>query len=180
MLSDILITVAGLALLVAGGDIMVRGASALAARLGVSPLAIGLTVVAFGTSAPELFVNVTAAWRGNTELSFGNIFGSNMANIGLIIAITALIGPLRIRNVVISREVPMMMLATLVAAALALDRDDETLPCFIFVDVEERRVGEGAEDPLDGAGFDLDRDEAPLVAQRIRLEGGGHLELAHL
>jgi cation:H+ antiporter len=121
LLSDILITVAGLALLVAGGEIMVRGASALAARLGVSPLAIGLTVVAFGTSAPELFVNVTAAWRGNTELSFGNIFGSNMANIGLIIAITAFVGPLRIRNVVIAREVPMMMLATLVAAALGLD-----------------------------------------------------------
>ena len=121
MFSDILITVAGLALLVAGGEIMVRGASALAARLGISPLAIGLTVVAFGTSAPELFVNITAALRGNTGLSFGNIFGSNMANIGLIIAITALVGPLRIRNVVIAREVPMMMLATLVAAALGFD-----------------------------------------------------------
>ena len=98
-----------------------RGAASLAARFGVSPLAIGLTVVAFGTSAPELFVNVTAALRGSPDLSFGNIFGSNMANIGLIVAITALIVPLHIKSVVVSREVPMMMLATLVAAALAMD-----------------------------------------------------------
>lgn len=121
MLIDLLITLAGLTLLVVGGDAMVRGASALAARFGVSPLAIGLTVVAFGTSAPELFVNVSAAVQGHTELSFGNIFGSNMANIGLIIALTALVGPLPIHNVVISREVPMMLLATLVAAILGVD-----------------------------------------------------------
>ena len=121
MLTDVLITIAGLMILVTGGDTMVRGASAIAAKLGVSPLAIGLTVVAFGTSAPELFVNVTAALRGSTALSFGNIFGSNMANIGLIIAITALVGPLRIKNVVISREVPMMLLATLVAVTMGID-----------------------------------------------------------
>lgn len=121
MLIDFLITIAGLTLLVGGGDTMVRGASALATRFGVSPLAIGLTVVAFGTSAPELFVNVTAAWQGHTELSFGNILGSNMANIGLIIAITALFRPLHIHNVVVSREVPMMLLATLIAAVLGLD-----------------------------------------------------------
>ena len=121
MLTDLLITAVGLTLLVVGGDLMVRGASSLAARYGVSPLAIGLTVVAFGTSAPELFVNVTAAWQGNTGLSFGNIFGSNMANIGLIIALTALMGPLHIKNVVTSREVPMMLLATVVAAVLGID-----------------------------------------------------------
>lgn len=121
MLTDLFITIAGLVMLLGGGELTVRGASALAARFGVSPLAIGLTVVAFGTSAPELFVNVTAALRGNGALSFGNIFGSNMANIGLIIAVTALVGPLHIKNVVIAREVPMMMLATLVAAVLGLD-----------------------------------------------------------
>ena len=91
MLVDFLITVAGLIILVIGGDLMVRGASSLARRVGVSPLAIGLTVVAFGTSAPELAVNVTAAWRGAGGMSFGNIFGSNMANIGLVVALTALI-----------------------------------------------------------------------------------------
>jgi cation:H+ antiporter len=111
----------GLALLLAGGDLLVRGAASLARRLGVSPLAIGLTVVAFGTSAPELAVNVTAAWKDNSEISFGNIFGSNMANIGLIVAVTALIRPLEIKGLVTRRELPMMMLATAVAAALGLD-----------------------------------------------------------
>jgi cation:H+ antiporter len=111
----------GLALLLAGGDLLVRGAASLARRLGVSPLAIGLTVVAFGTSAPELAVNVTAAWKDSGEISFGNIFGSNMANIGLIVAITALIRPLEIKGVVTRRELPMMMLATAMAAALGLD-----------------------------------------------------------
>jgi cation:H+ antiporter len=118
---DLLITAFGLFLLVGGGDFMVRGSAALASRLGVSPLVIGLTVVAFGTSAPELSVNVVAALRGNSSMSFGNIFGSNMANIGLIVAVTAFFGPMKIRSIVVSREVPMMLLVTLVAATLGLD-----------------------------------------------------------
>ncbi len=112
----------GLCVLLCGGEAMVRGAASLARSLGISPLAIGLTVVAFGTSAPELAVNVTAAWRGNGELSFGNIFGSNMANIGLVIAVAALLRPLAIHGTVIRREIPMMLLATAVAIVLATDR----------------------------------------------------------
>jgi cation:H+ antiporter len=118
---DLLTTAFGLALLVGGGEFMVRGATTLAGRLGVSPLVIGLTVVAFGTSAPELAVNVVAALRGNSSLSFGNVFGSNMANIGLIVAVTAFFGPMKIQSIVVSREVPMMLLVTLVAGALGLD-----------------------------------------------------------
>ncbi|MCP5059397.1 MAG: calcium/sodium antiporter [bacterium] len=121
MTSDLLTTLVGLALLLGGGDVMVRGASALAHRLGVSPLAIGLTVVAFGTSAPELAVNITAAVRGNGAMSFGNIMGSNMANIGLIVAATALYKPLHVKSPVIVRELPMMLLATAAAAVLGLD-----------------------------------------------------------
>ena len=121
MLFDLLLTIMGLAVLLGGGDLLVRGASALAQRLGVSPLMIGITVVAFGTSAPELAVNVTAAWRDRGEISFGNIFGSNMANIGLIVALGALLRPIQIKSQVVSREVPMMLLATAVAAVLALD-----------------------------------------------------------
>ncbi|MDP6539859.1 MAG: calcium/sodium antiporter [Planctomycetota bacterium] len=118
---DFLTVMFGLALLLGGGDVMVRGASALARRLGVSPLAIGLTVVAFGTSAPELAVNMTAALRGSGGMSFGNIMGSNMANIGLIVAATALFKPLDVQSPVIVRELPMMLLATAVAAVLGLD-----------------------------------------------------------
>ncbi|MCP3984274.1 MAG: calcium/sodium antiporter [bacterium] len=121
MTSDLLTTLFGLALLLGGGDLMVRGASALAHRLGVSPLAIGLTVVAFGTSAPELAVNITAAVRGSGGMSFGNIMGSNMANIGLIVAATALYKPLHVQSPVIVRELPMMLLATAFAAVLGLD-----------------------------------------------------------
>ena len=121
MTLDLLITAFGLFLLVGGGDVMVRGSAALASRLGISPLVIGLTVVAFGTSAPELSVNVVAAFRGNSSMSFGNIFGSNMANIGLIVAVTAFFGPMKIQSIVVSREVPMMLLVTVVASTLGAD-----------------------------------------------------------
>jgi cation:H+ antiporter len=121
MLLDALATAFGLLLLLGGGDVLVRGAASLARRVGVSPLAIGLTVVAFGTSSPEFAVNIAAAWRGNGAMSFGNIIGSNMANIGLIISGCALLRPLEIKNVVTVREVPMMLLATALVTVLGLD-----------------------------------------------------------
>jgi cation:H+ antiporter len=124
---DVVKTVVGLALLLGGGELLVRGASRLARSLGVSPLAVGLTVVAFGTSAPELAVNVLAALRDSGELSFGNIVGSNLANIGLIFGLAALVRPIPMENVVVRREIPMMMLATVAAMGMAFDHwfDDE-------------------------------------------------------
>ena len=122
MLADALLLVLGLTLLVGGGEIMVRGATGLARGLGVSPLAIGLTVVAFGTSAPELAVNLTAALQGRSDISFGNIIGSNMANIGLIVGFTALLRPIPVRASFVSREIPMMLLATAAAVILGLDK----------------------------------------------------------
>ena len=121
MALNLLILFIGLALLLGGGDLLVRGASALAKGFGVPPLVIGLTVVAFGTSAPELSVNLLAAFQGNTEISFGNIIGSNIANIGLILGITAIIRPLAIEGVIITREIPMMVLASLVALIAGSD-----------------------------------------------------------
>jgi cation:H+ antiporter len=109
---DLLLLLIGLALLLGGGDALVRGASALAHRVGISPLVVGLTVVSFGTSAPELAVNLTAAWRGSGELSFGNVIGSNLANIGLIVGLTALLRPFDVQSIVVRRELPMMLLAT--------------------------------------------------------------------
>lgn len=111
----------GVVLLVAGGESLVRGAAALARQLGVSPLVVGLTVVAFGTSAPELAVNVTAALRGNGEVAFGNLIGSNLANVGLILAGSALVRRLSIHSVVVSRELPMMLLASAVALVMGFD-----------------------------------------------------------
>jgi cation:H+ antiporter len=118
---DALLLLLGLALLTVGGEMLVRGASALATSLGVSKLVIGLTVVAFGTSAPELAVNVAAALQGNAGIGFGNIFGSSIANIGLIVGAAALIRPLQVHKTVILREIPMMMLAAAAALVLGMD-----------------------------------------------------------
>lgn len=121
MVIQIFLLAVGLVLLLGGGDLLVRGASALAGTFGISPLVIGLTVVAFGTSAPELAVNLLSAFQGNTEISFGNIIGSNIANIGLIIGICAIIKPLKIEGVVIAREIPMMVLASLITLVAGTD-----------------------------------------------------------
>ena len=121
MILDAAGLVLGLGLLLGGGHFLVSGASALARTLGISPLTIGLTVVAFGTSAPELPTNLTAAWSGSGELAFGNIMGSNLANIGLILAIAVLIRPFEIRRRIVTREIPMMLLATAAAFVMALD-----------------------------------------------------------
>jgi cation:H+ antiporter len=119
---DVVKLVIGLGLLLGGGEAVVRGAAALARKLGISPLAIGLTVVAFGTSAPELAVNVTAAIANQPGLSFGNIIGSNMANIGLVVGCCGLIRALPIKSVVVAREIPMMLLATVAIIVMAADR----------------------------------------------------------
>ena len=118
---DLPLLLLGLVLLLAGGDALVRGAATVARRLGISPLVMGLTVVALGTSAPELAVNVTAALRGSGSLSFGNVIGSNLANIGLIVGLAALVRPLDVQAVVVRRELPMMLLATGFALVFALD-----------------------------------------------------------
>jgi len=120
-LPDSLLLVIGLALLLGGGEALVRGASSLARSLGVSPLAIGLTVVAFGTSAPELAVNVTAALEKQSHLSFGNIIGSNLANVGLVVGVCGVVRALPINSVVVSREIPMMLLATVATVIMLAD-----------------------------------------------------------
>ena len=122
MLLSLILMLVGLALLVGGAEALVRGASALARRLGVSPIVIGLTVVAFGTSTPELAVNVQGALSGNTGVSFGNVVGSNIANIGLILAVAALVRPLDVHASVVTREIPMLLLGTAAAMAMAPDR----------------------------------------------------------
>lgn len=119
LLLDILLFALGVVLLVGGGDSLVRGAVTLAARFGVPSFVIGLSVVAFGTSAPELALNLAAALSGNSELSFGNIVGSNIANIGLILGIAALIRPMDVHTSIVKRELPLMVMATLLLCVLA-------------------------------------------------------------
>ncbi len=113
--------VLGLLFLLGGGAALVNGASGLAQRLGVPPLVIGLTIVAFGTSAPELVINLLAAVRGTTELAFGNVVGSNLANIGLVLGLAALIRPVNIEGELVRRELPLLLLATAVLLVMVLD-----------------------------------------------------------
>lgn len=118
---DYLWLMAGLAGLLVGGDMLVRGASGLARALGVSPLVVGLTVVAFGTSAPELVVNVLGAIHDQTDLAFGNVVGSNLANLGLVLGITALIAPVGVRGQIVRREIPLLALASAMLLVFSSD-----------------------------------------------------------
>jgi cation:H+ antiporter len=112
---------AGLALLLGGAELLVRGASRLALRLGMAPLVIGLTVVAFGTSAPELAIGVGAAWRGEPDIALGNVVGSNIANVLLILGLSALVTPLVVQRQLVRLDVPVMLAVSLAVLAMALD-----------------------------------------------------------
>lgn len=122
MVAALLSVLGGLVLLLGGGEALVRGASDLARRWRISPVIIGLTIVGFGTSAPELAVNLTATLRGDTSIAFGNIVGSNIANIALILGLSAVIRPLVVHQTMVSREIPMMLLAAAALAVMAMDR----------------------------------------------------------
>jgi cation:H+ antiporter len=121
MLLNLLFFFGGLAALVVGADALVRGASKLALSLGLSSLVVGLTVVAFGTSAPELAVSVGAVLDGRTDIAVGNVVGSNILNVLLILGVSALIVPLLVHTQVIRQEVPIMIGVTLLLCVLILD-----------------------------------------------------------
>ena len=114
MFIQIILIIVGLALLVKGADWLVSGASSLAKKYKVSDLAIGLTIVAFGTSAPELVVNSFASFQGYPDLIFGNVIGSNNFNLFIILGITGLIAPLVVRSSTIWREIPISFLAIII------------------------------------------------------------------
>lgn len=121
MLLASLAVLVGFAVLVWGADRFVIGAAATARNLGISPLVIGLTVVGFGTSAPEILVGSVAAWLGDPEIAVGNALGSNIANIALILGATALFIPLTVHSRILRREYPLLLMAMLVGAAVLMD-----------------------------------------------------------
>ena len=122
MINPILWIIVSLVLLYFGGEGLVRGSSALALRLGLTPLVVGLTVVAFGTSAPELVVSVQAALAGQGDIAIGNVIGSNIFNIGLILGVTALIYPLKVQLQILRIDTPIMIGVSLLAAWMLADR----------------------------------------------------------
>ena len=121
MLVSIGFILLGLVLLVGGGELLVRGASGVGLLARLSPTVIGLTVVAAGTSAPELMVSLTAAYGGSSDLAIGNVVGSNILNIGLILGIAACVRSLRIQGNTVRLEWPVMMVATIALYVLARD-----------------------------------------------------------
>jgi cation:H+ antiporter len=128
-----LMLIAGLGLLIVGGDLLVRGASRLAAAFGIPPLIIGLTVVAFGTSSPELAVSVQAAVSGETDIAVGNVVGSNIFNVLFILGVSALIAPLAVSSQLIRFDVPLMIGVSCVALLLAFDGTIGRLDGLVFV-----------------------------------------------
>ena len=117
----VLLLIAGLIALVAGAEALVRGASKLAISLGVSPLVVGLTVVAFGTSAPEAAVSVGAVVGGTTDLAIGNVIGSNIFNILMILGLSALVKPLIVHAQIVRQELPVMIGASILLVLFVLD-----------------------------------------------------------
>lgn len=128
MFFDIISIIAGLVILVIGAEGLVRGASSLASKLRVSGLVIGLTVVSFGTSAPELTVNIVSAIQGSPDLAVGNVIGSNIVNILLILGICAIIVPLTVKSSTVWKEIPLALLGVILVGIMANDRLFDGVP----------------------------------------------------
>ena len=118
---NLLLFLAGLAALIGGAELLVRGASRLALSFGISPLVVGLTIVAFGTSAPEMAISAGAVLGGQTGLAVGNVVGSNIFNVLFVLGISALIAPLVVHRQIIRQEVPILIGASLLLVVLSLD-----------------------------------------------------------
>ncbi|MGA7306894.1 MAG: calcium/sodium antiporter [Rhodothermales bacterium] len=158
----ILLFVVGLTLLIVGAEALVRGASRISHRLGVSPLVIGLTVVAFGTSAPEVAVSIKAAVSEQPSIALGNVVGSNVFNVLFILGLSALVAPLVVKVQLVRLDVPLMIAVSVVTLLLAWDGGLQPIDGVILVVLllaylwflayltrRDRRVREGTSDEFD-------------------------------
>jgi cation:H+ antiporter len=159
-LMNVLMFFAGLAFLVGGAELLVRGASKLAFSFGISPLVVGLTIVAFGTSAPEMAVSVNAVLGGQNDIAIGNVVGSNIFNVLFILGLAALITPLVVNIQLIRQEVPIMLGASLLLLIFALDGSISmldgavlfglVLAYTVFLIVQSRKETQAARDEYAG------------------------------
>jgi len=183
--------IVGFVLLVKGADWLVEGASSVGRRLHVSDLVIGLTVVAFGTSAPELFVNLIASIKGNAAIAIGNIVGSNIANVFLILGVASLIYPLAAGRGTVWKEIPLSLLAAMLLGIMANDRlidgaEDSILSridgliflaffvIFIYYTAGIAKRIEGMEEVVPKKTFSLPKSILMIVAGLVGLVLGGH------
>jgi cation:H+ antiporter len=163
-LEKIWLIVPGLLLLIGGGEWLVRGASRLASLLGVPPVVIGLSVVAFGTSAPELAVSVLSAYRGQPDIAVGNVVGSNIVNILLILGLSAVVAPLAVSMRLIKIEVPMMIGTALLFFALAQDGKLTRLDGVILVGIFAAYLAWMARTARSETLLETELDEASVAA----------------
>lgn len=164
MILPVLAVVAGLVLLMWSAERFVDGAASTSSHLGLSPLLIGMLVIGFGTSAPELVVSVIAAVQGNPGLALGNAYGSNIVNIGLILGLVALISPLAVHSSMIRRELPVLGGVTLLSALLlmggVLGRFEGALLLLILVGFMGFSIWQALKAPDDAMSTDTEQDIA--------------------
>ncbi|MEZ4703431.1 MAG: calcium/sodium antiporter [Rhodothermales bacterium] len=189
---QLLIFVIGLVILYFGAEWLVKGAAGLAIRYGIRPMVVGITVVALATSMPEFVVNFLAALDGEDSLALGNVVGSNIANIGLILGISALVLPLAVSSTTLRNEYPMMMGVALLFYLLSLDGTISRIDggilitglaaFFIYVIRDTRkhaalvtRAVEGEEDELAGSGDPIWKQALYIAAGVAALAGGAQL-----
>ncbi len=191
MILTLLLFAVGVVILVVGAWVLVSGGTRVAAALGVPAVVVGLTVVAFGTSAPELFVSLVGAIRGNTGIALGNVIGSNVANIGLILAVAALLQPVKVEAGLRRREVPLMLGISVLMTALVWDGtlgrlDAAVLVVLFVVFLEWTRRGAQRGETTVPAAPDVHVDPRHKVREVVRgsvlvvvgvgaLAGGGQL-----
>ncbi|ROQ25849.1 calcium/sodium antiporter [Gallaecimonas pentaromativorans] len=169
MLLAILAILGGLALLVWSADRFVDGAAATARHAGMPPLLIGMVVIGFGTSAPEMVVSALAALDGNPDLALGNAYGSNITNIALILGLVAMLSPIAVQSQVIKKELPLLGAITLLSGALLMDGELDRLDAGILLGVFALLMGwsivQGLRQRGDAIGqeVDLDLDSQPMA-----------------
>jgi cation:H+ antiporter len=162
VLVSVLVLILGLILLVWGADRFVDGAASFASHLGMSPLLIGMVVVGFGTSMPELVVSVFSAVEGNAGLALGNVIGSNIANISLILGVSAIMRPIMVHSHVLKKELPILCGVTLVAVLLIMDGTfsgaDAWVLILLFACLMGWTLWQGMKEKNDSLGTAVDQD----------------------
>ncbi|MBY0517626.1 MAG: calcium/sodium antiporter [Bacteriovoracaceae bacterium] len=172
MLMYVLCVVLGLIALVWSADKFVDGSSGVAKYYGVPPLLIGMIIVGFGTSAPELIVSMMASYQGNSEIAMGNAVGSNITNIGLILGVTAILSPIAVNSQIVRREIPILIVVTIISILLILDyhlsRFDAIIHILLFVSLVLWTVKNGMQNKNDSFSQEMNVELQSLHHSSIK------------
>ena len=172
MILDIVYILLGLALLVKGGDYLVDGSVAIAKRAKLSEMVIGLTVVGFGTSMPELLVSAQSAWMGNSGIAIGNVVGSNISNIALILGLTAIVHVIPAQKITLKLDLPFMLLSFVLFVAIAMTGSVGRvagiigvlmLICFVSYQVRQSRKANKAKEAIAKENPEANEDAEPMA-----------------